>query len=159
MLKKYDLQKGDLTPVNIKVQSKYKDTISNNVITKQQSLNTFEELINSRLSKSGDIMNGFLEFETNSGISGTYLNENSNATFNSKIVYLPDSFEGYNHFKVINSRTIVQNDGTITENLESQFNLLADDEPYPDSSNLITSGTLYTILQDIKNRLTALENS
>lgn len=157
MLKKYDLQKGDLTPVSIKVQSKYKDTISNNVIIKQQSLNTFEDLINSRLSKSGDIMNGFLEFETNSGVSGTYLN--SNTTYNSKIVYVPDSFEGYNHFKVINNRTIVQNDGTTTENLLSQFNLLADDEPYPGSSNLITSGTLYTILQNIENRLTALENS
>lgn len=188
MLIKYNNSTNQFEPYKTKAYSNSLDDYSQSVLQNQIYVDDFEELVDTKVSKQGDIIDGFLNFNKGFGISGkskTISSQDGTKIFNSTISYNTDSQN--NCFVVKNTRKVLlvdqnfnlQEDGA--QQLENTFNLDIDNTPTEGSNNLVTSDAIYRYIQslgyestiqnmedqietlhytveDLENRLTALES-
>lgn len=152
ILKIFNKETGKLDPIEFTTQYTYKNTDGS--ISKYYRKLNVEKSLNSKVDKSGDVMNGSLVFDIDCGIQGHYV-DSDNLNYNdSKIQYVEDNNIGI--FKVINKSASLDRPNNTTQ---KTFNLDIDSQPTQGSKNLVTSGDLYEILYQINQRLSALETS
>lgn len=157
ILKTFNSKTNSFEPITIGITESYvdKDTGTVNTIHKKfNSFNIIDEALDSKISKNGDIVNGVIQFGNGFGISGTSIN--GDTCSNSRVEYCEaqnSSESGF--FRVIGSTKDISDFNSIPT--EDYFNLVCDTAPTENSKNLITSGTLWSILQTIDSRLQTLE--
>lgn len=149
ILKKYNENTGKLESMNI-VLTQLETDDNGQQKTETSSFNNIQDSINNRLSISGDTMKGSIQFQNKDGLKGVLTN-NSNECKTSKIEYIEkENNADCGYFRVsktVKDLTDVQDltgEGTTT-----YFNLECDPWPVENSNNLITSGTLYNIIQKL----------
>ena len=151
---KYNAKKAIFEPVNFKVQQEYINP--NGSTTKTFNIiQDFQESINTRLSKNGDSMHGDIVFTPAFGILGkSYAGQ---YFFSSKLEYTKEADNTANHgyFKITNTKKNIADTNSEESN---SFNLICDSTLTEDSNNLVTSGTLYTIINGLEQRISNLEN-
>lgn len=157
ILKTFEQKTGKFNPKEVHIEQKSTNTDTGGVSTNINLFKDIEESINSKVSKSGDILKGTLEFSDKQGIMGVTTENTICDT--SKIQYQKGHYNNNVYipgtFKVVNNIKDISN--ILDEGSESSFNLTCDDIPTEGSNNLVTSGTLYDILMDLKQRVEALE--
>lgn len=150
ILKKYNPVTGFYEPVQIIVSQTYTDSDTGTTISAPSKFGDIQKSIDSKLSRSGDTMKGTIEFGNNFGIKGSNMYGNIYKT--SEILFKKDSNDNY--FQIINTSTDITG-----QNLPvpSTFNLKLDNQPTQNSINLLTSGAIYNALQQLSDRISALE--
>lgn len=152
ILKQYNELTGFYEPVQITVSQTYTDPDTGTTIKAPSKFGDLQKSIDSKLSKSGDTMLGTIEFGNNFGIKGSNV-QGINYRI-SKIVYNSENSNN-NCFQVRNETFNLESDTSISS--PSVFNLKIDNQPTQNSINLLTSGAIYNALQQLSDRIAALE--
>lgn len=152
ILKQYNARTGLYEPIQITVSQTYTDSDTGTIIKAPSKFGDLQKSIDSKLSKSGDTMLGTIEFGNNFGIKGSNVQDINYKT--SKIIYNSED-SNTNCFQVRNEIFNLESDSVIST--PSVFNLKIDNQPIQNSINLLTSGAIYNALQQLSNRISALE--
>lgn len=157
ILKTFESKTGKFNPKEVHIEQKSTNIDTGGISTSINLFEDLEESINSKVSKSGDILKGTLEFNDKQGVMGVTTENVMCDT--SKVEYQKGYYNNNTYipgtFKVVNKIKDISN--ILDEGSESSFNLTCDDIPTQNSNNLVTSGTLYEILIDLTQRIVALE--
>ena len=147
---------NQLKNLSIKAVNSTKSNFNGSINSFNKEYEDIEEAINTKLSMYGDISKGTIEFGNGFGISGSGFDDV--AFTQSSILYkTPGRFDDHGFFQVKN---VIKYDVSQVEDPydeEEIFNLTCDSQPTDGSSNLLTSGAVWTALQGLISRIEVLE--
>lgn len=158
VLKIFNKDTNTFQTIGVRVSQSYTDKVgsTNTYFEEFNEADSFQKALDTKISKNGDIIKGTIQFGNGFGISGSSMNE---GVYNNSIIKYCESNDSNESgfFRVMSSTKDTEDFDNPT--VEDYFNLICDSVPTQNSKNLITSGTLYTLLQNIDTRLTQLETT